>query len=102
MLTGQFVYCTLSVHQVYARDVTAVSPIALALFGGRLKIYERHSVVAIEGKDGFMSVRSLISMSVRTTDPKFISSLNWIESNRFEIESNSMKLNYSQENYFID
>ena len=35
---------------MYARDVTAVSPIALALFGGRLKIYERHSVVTVEGK----------------------------------------------------
>ena len=47
-------FCTiLHVHQVYARDVTAVSPIALALFGGRLKIFEKHSVVAVEGRDQF-------------------------------------------------
>lgn len=34
---------------MYARDVTLVSPIALALFGGRLKIFDRHCVVAVEG-----------------------------------------------------
>ena len=35
---------------MYARDVTLVSPIALALFGGRLKIFDRHCVVAVEGE----------------------------------------------------
>jgi HrpA-like RNA helicase len=38
----------LKTSKVYARDVTSVTPMALALFGGRLKIYERHGVVTIE------------------------------------------------------
>ena len=43
---------------MYARDVTAVSPIALALFGGRLKIYERHSVVTVEGKASIVDLET--------------------------------------------
>ena len=43
-----------SIHRilskVYARDVTSVSPVALALFGGRLKIYEKHGVATLEGE----------------------------------------------------
>ena len=35
---------------MYARDVTSVSPVALALFGGRLKIYEKHGVATLEGE----------------------------------------------------
>jgi hypothetical protein len=32
----------LKTSKVYARDVSTVTPMALALFGGKLKIYERH------------------------------------------------------------
>ena len=53
IITSFFTTCyQLSIHcifKVYARDVTLVSPIALALFGGRLKIFDRHCVVAVEG-----------------------------------------------------
>ena len=34
--------------KVYIRDVTAVSKIAILLFGGDLKVYQTHGVVAVD------------------------------------------------------
>ena len=34
--------------KVYARDVTTVSPLAIALFGGRLKLFERQSALTVD------------------------------------------------------
>ena len=44
---------------MYARDVTSVSPVALALFGGRLKIYEKHGVATLEGEIGRDRLRGI-------------------------------------------
>jgi len=48
--SSHFVYLdAIKTSKVYVRDVTTVSPLMLALFGGRIKVYEKQGALTVDG-----------------------------------------------------